>query len=66
MSQPFYEIDIRRITAEPVSDGHAQRRLSEQELTLRVDTLHEIAPKLAALYPVPVVKRSHRRKKEGA
>ena len=38
----------------------------DEVLVLRVDELHEIAPKLAALYPPPIVKRQHRRKKEAA
>ena len=60
-----YSITIHEEDGDPSardSDGNPEPGLLL--LTLRVDELHELAPKLAALYPPPKVKRSHRRKAE--
>lgn len=60
MSRPVYEVVVTRIYEDSVQGGTA--KTSTSEITFRVDELHQIAPKLAAFYPVPAIKRSHRRK----
>ena len=57
-----YQVTINKYTETGPPDGMLMFAITSSVLSMRVDELHEIAQKLAALYPVPVVKRQHRRR----
>ena len=59
-----YRVVITNVTE--LSSGEVEATGITEVLSMRVDELHEIAPKLAALYPPPVVKRAHRKKEATA
>ena len=54
-----YQVTVTQVTEGEETGTRFQ--ITSPLLTLQVDALHEIAPKLAALYPPPVVKRQHRK-----